>query len=252
MVPTHQRETWLAELFVKLSDTLVNGFDIVDLLGDLTEGSVDLLTVSSASILLSDPRGKLRAMASSNEGARALELLELQNSEGPCLDCFTTRSQVIAPDLASLAERWPTFVPAAEALGIVGVYALPLRLRSDVLGALNLFTESSVPLDAQDLRIAQALADAATIAVLNYRASLGQTKVIDQLQTALNSRIIIEQAKGFLSAVTGGDMDEAFVLLRSYARSHQTPLTTVARSVATGEMTVSRLISEPPGGGRRE
>ena len=243
MEPMQQRETRLAELFVKLSDTLVNGFDIVDLLGDLTDGSVELLAVSSAGILLSDPHGNLRAMTSSNEGARMLELLELQNHEGPCLDCFTSRTQVIAPDLASQSSLWPHFVLAAETVGIVGVYAFPLRLRSDVLGALNLFTESPVPLDAQDLRLAQALADAATIAVINNRSSLGQARVIEQLQTALNSRIIIEQAKGFLSAVTGGDMEEAFILLRNYARSHGASLTEVAESVATGRMKVSRLIS---------
>jgi transcriptional regulator with GAF, ATPase, and Fis domain len=236
------REARLAELFVKLSDTLVTGFDIVDLLEDLAEGTVDLLGVSSAGIMLSDQRRTLRAMASSSETARALELLELQNAEGPCLDSFTNREMIEAPDLSKELERWPRFAAAASKAGVVGAYAVPLRLRTDTLGALNLFTASATPLSRRDLQVAQALADAATIAVLNHRATIQQVRLTEQLQTALNSRVVIEQAKGVISSRTGGDMGLAFHLLRRYARGQQMNLTVAAEKFASGTLQADDLL----------
>ena len=224
----------LSDTFVELADTMVADFDIIDFLHMLTDRSVALLGASAAGVVLADPRGELRVAAASSEEAGLLELFQLQNDEGPCLECFRTGRAVTATDLAGPAPRWPRFAEAATGAGFVTVEALPMRLRDQVIGALNLFRAEPGPFEAADLRIAQALADVATIGLLHERNVRRRETVAEQLQAALNSRVIIEQAKGKLAERLGIDMDRSFTMLRDYARNANLHLTDVARDFVTG------------------
>jgi GAF domain-containing protein len=230
---TTTREHRLADVFVVLADTLVADFDVVELLDLLVRACVDTLGCTAAALLLGDQRGHLTVMASSAESSRLLEVFQVQNDEGPCLDCFRTQQAVSVPDLSTAAARWPRFVPVAIDYGFSSVHALPMRLRNDTIGALNLFHAADKPLTEDVLRMAQALADAATIGIMQQRALQASNVLADQLQTALNSRVAIEQAKGVLAAYGSSDMDHAFQALRRYARNNNLRLSDVARDVAT-------------------
>jgi GAF domain-containing protein len=223
----------LSDTFVELADTMVADFDVIDFLQMLSDRSVVLLSASAAGVMLADPRGELRVAASSNEAAGFLELFQVQNDQGPCLDCFRTGRPVTAADLTGPGQQWPRFAAAAVDYGFRTVEALPMRLRDQVIGALNLFRAAPGPFDPADLRLGQALADVATIGLLHERNVRRSETVAEQLQAALNSRVIIEQAKGKLAERLGMDMDRAFVLLRDYARNSNQRLTDVARNFVT-------------------
>jgi transcriptional regulator with GAF, ATPase, and Fis domain len=220
----------LSDTFVDLADTMVADFDVIDFLHVLTDRSVRLLAASAAGVMLADPRGELRVAAASSDKAGLLELFQLQNDQGPCLECFRTGQPVTAADLAGPGQQWPRFAQAATGSGFRAVQALPMRLRDQVIGALNLFRVEAGPLDPADLRIGQALADVATIGLLHERNVRRNETVAEQLQAALNSRVIIEQAKGKLAERLSIDMDRAFSLLRDYARNSNQRLTDVART----------------------
>ena len=235
------REERLTRTFVELADSLVDRFDIVDLLTLLAERSVEIFDVDAAGLLMSDTRGELRLMAATSEAIELVELMQLQADQGPCLDCFRGGAPVLVADLGSSAERWPRFAPEALSAGFTAVHALPLRLRGKVLGALNLFRTTPGGLDPADATAAQALADVATVALLQHRAVSEAQTLAEQLQDALNSRVAIEQAKGVLAAQADLGMDEAFLQLRTYARAHQRLLTQVAEDVVAGRLTAERL-----------
>ena len=239
------REAILARTLVELADTLVAEFDVVDLLTLLTDGCVDVLDVAAAGLMLATPAGDLRVMASSSEASRLLELFELQAQEGPCLDCYRTGEQVVNQDLASAGARWPLFAAEALAAGFKSVHALPMRLRGAVIGALNLFHVDPGLMRPADITAAQAMADVATIAVLQHRASVEAQIINEQLSHALNSRIIIEQAKGMLSERAGIDVDEAFGHLRSHPRNHNRQLVDVAQDVLDGRLS-GDAFNRPP------
>jgi len=234
----------LSETFVELTDTMVGGFDVIDFLHVLTSRSVQLLDIDAAGLLLADPRGELRVVAASSEAARLLELFQLQADQGPCLDCCRTGQPVTAADLAT-AQRWPQFTAAARDAGFTAVQALPMRLREQVIGALNLFRATPGPFDPADVRIGQALADVATISVLNERGMRHSKVLNEQLQAALDSRVIIEQAKGKLAERLGLDMDQAFSLLREAARSRNLRLSDLARAIIDGTENPSSLTARP-------
>jgi GAF domain-containing protein len=224
----------LSDTFVDLADTMVADFDVIDFLHLLTDRTVLLLAASAAGVVLADPRGELRVAAASSEEAGLVELFQLQNDQGPCLDCFRTGRPVSAADLTGPDQRWPRFAQAATQAGFRTVEAVPMRLRDQVIGALNLFGAEPGPFEAADLRIAQALADVATIGLLHERNVRRSETVAEQLQAALNSRVMIEQAKGKLAERYGIDMDRAFTMLRDYARNTNQHLTDVARDFVTG------------------
>jgi len=238
----------LSETFVELTDTLVVGFDVIDFLHVLTDRSVQLLDVSAAGLLLADPRGELRVVAASSEAARLLELFQLQSDQGPCLDCFRTGQPVQAADLAAESQRWPRFVPAARDAGFAAVQALPMRLREHVIGALNLFRATPGAFAPADVRVGQALADVATISLLHERSMRHSDTLNEQLQTALNSRVIIEQAKGKLAERLGLDMDQAFTLLRDRARTSNRRLSDLAQAFVDG----TEAITGPAAGRPRQ
>jgi GAF domain-containing protein len=224
----------LSDTFVDLADTMVADFDIIDFLHLLTDRTVLLLAASAAGVVLADPRGELRVAAASSEEAGLVELFQLQNDQGPCLDCFRTGRPISAADLTGPDQRWPRFAQAATQAGFRTVEALPMRLRDQVIGALNLFRAEPGPWETADLRIAQALADVATIGLLHERNVRRSETVAEQLQAALNSRVMIEQGKGKLAERYGIDMDRAFTMLRDYARNTNQHLTDVARDFVTG------------------
>jgi transcriptional regulator with GAF, ATPase, and Fis domain len=239
----------LSETFVELTDTMVAGFDVLDFLHVLTDRSVQLLDVSAAGLLLADPRGELRVVAASSEAVRLLELFQLQNDEGPCLDCFRAGQPVTVTELNAEAQRWPRFVIAAQESGFAAVQALPMRLREQVIGALNLFRAVPGPFDPDSIRIGQAMADVATISLLQERNMRHSDALNEQLQAALNSRVVIEQAKGKLAERLALDMDQAFNLLRDNARSRSMRLSDLSAAFIDGTVTLvsGAMAGDQPG-----
>lgn len=225
--------------FVKIADTLVADYDVVDLLHTLVDESVALLDAAAAGLLLVDPAGDLQVMASTSEESQLVEVLQLEAGVGPCVDCFRTGAVVAINDIASDGAQWPHFQAAALSQGFVSVHAVPMRLRGHTIGALNLFRHEAGPLSAEDAAIAQAFADVATISILQERALRESDVVNEQLQRALNSRIVIEQAKGVIAHTANVTIDEAFILLRSHARSHNRPLSETSREVVERTVTIT-------------
>jgi GAF domain-containing protein len=226
------RERRLTQVFVELADTLVDEFDLVDFLGMLAEATVELLSVDAAGLMLADDHGVLHVMASSDDQAELLELSELQQDQGPCLDCFRTGQPVIDADIS----RWPEFAATAGAGGYLSAHALPLRLRGQVIGVMNLFRCDVAPLDPDEAALGQALADMATIGLLHEREMRGYIELTAQLEHALDSRVVIEQAKGMLAERTGSTLSAAFTALRSHARGTGQGLTAVAQGVVDGSL----------------
>jgi GAF domain-containing protein len=238
-----RRSALLSERFVALADSLVADYDVVELLEGLVQSCVELLGVDQGGLLLIDQRGHLQVVAASSEATRLVELLQLQTQEGPCLECVSARTPVTAPDLATQRGRWPVFASSAISVGFSGVYALPLRLRNETIGGLNLFTTGTRgTLDDDDLRIAQALADVATIGILQQRSISRSSLLAEQLQSALNSRIVVEQAKGVLAERGHLGMQGAFERLRVYARAHNEKLSDVAVAVVREELSADAVL----------
>src|SRR5436190_4590087 len=237
----------LARTFVSLADTMVADFDVTELLDRLVLATAEVLDAESVGVLLSDQGGNLQVMASSSEQSRLVEVFQLQTQEGPSLDCYEGGTPVTVPDLASADERWPSFVPAATALGFRSVHALPLRLRSETIGALNVFdVPRRVPLNG-NLSIAQELANVATIGILQHWAVRRAQVLAEQLQHALSSRVVIEQAKGILAAkAQHPDMDEAFARLRHHARNHNARLSDLAHDLVAGRISADAILSTTP------
>ena len=235
----------LSDVFVEVADTLVDDFDIVDFLHNLTDQAATICDALAVGILLADQHGDLQFMAASTEEAKFLELFQLQNSEGPCLDCFRTSLPVINRDLATALELWPVFAPRAIAAGFGSVHAIPMRVRNEVIGTMNIFGTETGLLEDGDVRIVQALADVATIALLQERTIQRAETLTEQLQSALNSRIVIEQAKGALSRMRNVGVDEAFALMRTYARNNQLLLVDVGRAVINEPRSHPDLTTRP-------
>lgn len=236
------READVTQAFVFVATALAEGGDLVELLGGLTTYCASLLDIASAGLLLADPRGVLHVMAASSERTRNLELYQLQREEGPCLDCYQAGSPVSVPDVAQAATRWPQFAAAAAVAGFRSVHAVPLRLRDRRLGALGLFGTATGTLNARDQNLAQALAHAASVAIVTERTATDQAIVNEQLQGALNSRVLLEQAKGLVAQTADLDMEQAFAALRRYARDHNLRLGDVAAAVVSREISAGVVV----------
>jgi GAF domain-containing protein len=223
-----------ARVFVEMADTLVDEFDIIEFLQMVTARTSELTKVSACGLLLADQRGRLQFMAASEERAELLELFQVQAQEGPCQDCFHEGVPVVNADLTGASDRWPLFAPRAVRGGFKSVHAFPLRLRQELIGALNLFgTETGELLDETDVIVVQAMADVATIGLLQERAIRQGEILTEQLQGALNSRVVIEQAKGVIAQSVGCTVDEAFDLLRGYCRRNHLQLSNTALQFVT-------------------
>jgi transcriptional regulator with GAF, ATPase, and Fis domain len=241
-----QRQASLAQRFVALADTLVDDFDVVEVLDELMGTCLEVLEVDEAGLLLNDAQGKLQRVASSNEEARLLELLQVQTREGPCFESVQTGQPIVVPDIAESRSRWPVFAERAAAGGFSSVYAFPLRLRSSTIGGLNLFGARRDALDEEARVIAKALADIATIGILQQRSIHRTSLLAENLQRALNTRIVVEQAKGILAERGGLPMDATFALLRSYARSHNLKLSDLAHSVVYPPHLADAVLADAP------
>ena len=237
------RQQRVTQVLVELADTLVIGFDVIDFLHTLVERAVELLAADAAGLMLADQRGRLEVLAASSEEARVLELFELQSSQGPCMDCFTTGEPLVNIEVAQMADRWPLFTAAAAVAGYRSAHALPLRLRGQVLGAMNLFSVADTPLTSDDIALGQGMADIATIGLLQQRRTLEQDILTEQLQAALNTRIVIEQAKGVLAERAGLSMEAAFATMRNHARNHNLKLRDVAQGLIDGRVNVNSLFA---------
>ena len=232
----------LAKVFVEVADTLVDEFDLIDFLHMLTDRIANLVGASTVGLLLADQHGQLQFMAASDENTKLLELFQLQNQEGPCLDAFHTARPVINADLRQAEARWPRFAPRAAAAGFRAVHAFPLSLRKEVIGALNVFgTEVGGGFDDGDVQIIQALADVAAIGLLQERAISRGEVLTEQLQGALNSRIVIEQAKGAVAQALGISVDEAFTVIRGYARRTNQRLGDIAHTIVTDPASLATI-----------
>lgn len=235
------RESLFAQTMVELADSLVEDFDVVELLTLLAHRCVDVLDVDAAGLMLASADGELKVLASSSEEMRVLELFEAQADEGPCVDCYRSGQPVVNLDLGTADSRWPRFAPKAVAAGFRSVHAVPMRLRGQSIGALNLFRADLGQLGEPDVVASRALADVATISILQHRAAHDAQILNEQLTQALNTRIVIEQAKGVVAERAGIDMEEAFGRLRRHARRHNLRLTDVASAVSTKALPVASL-----------
>jgi transcriptional regulator with GAF, ATPase, and Fis domain len=230
------REQRIVETFVEFADTLVADFDVIDFLHRVAERCVELLDCVEAGVLIADAAGALRVMASSSERTDALELLQAQNAEGACFECYQHGRLVLSEDLAADVERWPLFAPASVRAGFASVHAVPMRAHGKAIGALNLFRAESGRLAERDVPVSQGMADIAAIGLLNERESRETQDTVSQLQGALQSRVVIEQAKGLLAERLHLSMDEAFARLRGYAREHRHRLSQVADELIEGHL----------------
>ncbi|GAC1609295.1 MAG: GAF and ANTAR domain-containing protein [Mycobacteriales bacterium] len=246
------REDEIVAAFVSMAGHLASGGDVVDMLSTLTTECAWLLEVTAVGLLLADRRGALHVLAASSERAADLEAFQVQRGQGPCHDCYSDGRPVVVPDVADQAARWPAFVPVALGQGVRSVHAVPLRLRDQVLGALGLFGSEPGELKDGDVRLAQALADVATIALIQDRVAADRQAVNEQLQTALDSRVGLEQAKGVLSQAAGGlDMTDAFAALRRYARDHNVRIADVARAVVQRSLPATVVLEHARAGDHR-
>ncbi|MCU1352656.1 MAG: hypothetical protein JWM05_1865 [Acidimicrobiales bacterium] len=233
------RQKLAARTFVQLVDSLVDEFDVIELLTILATRTVELLDADAAGILLTDNHGRLRVMAASSEQAALLELFQIQNEEGPCLDCVRT-GRVVVANLEESTE-WAAFSPEGLAAGFGSVSAWPLRLKDRVLGAMNIFMSDPRGPSESDVELAQALADVASIAIVQDQTARDAALREGQLQRALDSRVAIEQAKGMIAERAQVDMDEAFTLLRGYARGHNLQLTALAIELVAGAVDLAAV-----------
>jgi transcriptional regulator with GAF, ATPase, and Fis domain len=246
------RETRVLEAVVSLVDNLLYDFDVVDLLTELTERCAQLLDVEAAGLLLVDPLEQLRLLAATSETTRELELFQLQADEGPCVECYSSGQPVSVAEIQAEADRWPRFVPTALNAGFASVHAVPLRAGGTVMGALGLFGARTGALNDADLLVGQTLAHIASVAILQEHPPTPFT-VMPQLRSALTSRILVEQAKGFLRETLDVSVEEAFTLLRSYSRTNGEHLTDVARRLMADRHSrpvliaaISEFASAPP------
>lgn len=242
------KQTLLGDTMVALADSLVQDFDVIELLTMLADRCVTVLEVTAAGIMLAGSDATLRVIASSSERMRLLELFELQTEQGPCLESFQSGEAVTHLDLTTAIDRWPIFAPEAIAAGFASVHAVPLRLRGNVIGALNLFHADASGISDDGLHAARALADVATIVILQHRAAQRSDELIGQLNSALNTRIVIEQAKGIVAERRHLDMEGSFAVLRQHARNNNLRLSDVAAEVVAGTLGASSLAPVRPSG----
>jgi GAF domain-containing protein len=235
-------EQALNRAFADLADSLVSQFDLVDVLHRLVTRVTELLSADAASILLRDAQGDVQVVASP-EATRTLEIGQLQCGQGPGLDCLRTGRAVSVPDLDAGSARWELFVPMARDCGLAAVHALPMRAREQVIGAMSLYTVDVGELPEGDLHAAQALVDVATIGILQDRARQDHELILQQTQGSMHGQFIVEQAKGMLAA-SGVSMEDAYDLLRHFARYRESRLLEVAADLTSGRIDPAVIIAD--------
>jgi len=239
------REAQISAAFIAIADTLTKDFDVVDLLHTLVENCTAILDVDAGGLMLADAQGDLQLVASTSEEADLVEIMQLNAARGPCIECFTTGKPISVASIEASGGRWPEFQAEALKMGYHSVHATPLRLRGQVIGTMNLFGSQLAELSHRDIALAQALADVATIGILQDRFLRESHLLADQLHRALDSRVLIEQAKGVIAHSSSVSMDEAFAALRGYSRNHNLTIRSVAESITSGEIVASALTAVP-------
>ena len=242
---SRSRETRINTAFVAVADTLTTDFDVVDLLHVLVEQCIDILGTDAGGLMLVDGNGQLQLMTSSSEAADFVEVMQLGADSGPCIDCFTSGRAVSVPDIEA-TQQWPEFTRAAVQGGFHSAHAVPLKLRGQIIGTMNLFAHEPGALSARDAAVAQALADVATIGILQERISRESTILAEQLHRALDTRIVVEQAKGMIAHTLTIRIDDAFALIRNYARSHHLTILAVAEGVSERSISADLLVAASP------
>ena len=246
------RETSIITAFVTMADTLTTDFDVVDLLHTLVEECAELLNIEAGGLMLADSEGHLQLMTSTSEHADLVEIMQLAADAGPCIDSFTTGIAVSVPDIQQSGGRWPAFQKTALQQGFHSAHATPMKLRGQIIGTMNLFGTARNEVSPRDAALAQALADVATIGILQERLIREGNVVAEQLHNALDSRIIIEQAKGIVAHSLSVDMPDAFSVLRSYARNNNLTIRSVAEQVSNRTLTAQSMVGATPRpGGQR-
>ena len=235
---TQTRASKVSAAFLKLTDTLVGEYDVLDVLHTLVEECVDLLDATAAGLLLADPSGELHVVASTSEESYLVEVLQQRAGAGPCVDCYLTGTVVTLGNIAAFEDTYPDFTAAALSQGFRSVHAIPMRVRRRAIGALNLFRTETGDVTPEDAAIGQALADVATISILQESTVREDAIVNEQLQRALNSRVLIEQAKGVVAQLSTVDMDEAFKRLRADARANHQTMRESAENVINRRITL--------------
>lgn len=250
MSPAHHvhRERQLVDAFVAVADSLVRDYDLIDLLQSLVDRSIGLFDASAAGIVLTSASDGYEVVASTSERSQFVGLMQLRADEGPCVEAITTGRVVSVESPGEIRSRWPLFASASEGLGFVAVHAIPLRLRDETIGSLNLFRDRQGPMNDDDAVAAQALADVATISILQERTVSDLSVTQQQLQRALDSRVLIEQAKGVVAHTHDLDMETAYRLIRHRARTTQTKIAELARSIVEDGLRLE--LTEPPQAGR--
>ena len=238
------REERINDAFVRVAGTLVDDYDVLDLLSTLMNTCTDLLDVQAGGILLADSTGQLELVASTSEEAEIVEIMIVAAGAGPCIDCFNTGTVVSVADIDADAGQWPRFRKTALDQGFRATHATPLRLHGEVVGAMNLLSTDVGALSSRDAKLAQALADVATVGILHERSLRQPEMVAAQLHLALDTRILVEQAKGVLAQIRSCTMTEAFTTLRDYARAHDVTLRVAAEGVVNRTISAEALVPQ--------
>jgi GAF domain-containing protein len=227
-----------------MADTLTANYDVVDLLHTLVVECTMIVAATAGGLMLADSSGRLQLLASTDESAELVEVMQLAAGAGPCVDCFTSGTSVSVPNIAASGGHWPDFEGAALGQGFQSVHATPMKLRGEVIGTMNLFNVAPGAFRPRDAAVVQALADVATIGILQQRIATESHLVAEQLQRALDSRVLIEQARGAMSQALGLTMDEAFGALRNYSRNNNMTMHAVATAITTRSLTADALLAD--------
>lgn len=230
------RETWLAETLVELADTSASEFVDTEYLRTLASRLRILLAPAEIGLIIGAERGRPRLAAATSDRTRDLVTFELQHDDGPCVRAYRNGETVLNQDVSGAEQPWPRFAEKARAVGVRFASALPMRRHADIVGAVGILDARGSTVSAQDIALARTLAEAATIGLRQQRALEVSTQRSTQLQHALDSRIVIEQAKGMVAARLGLSLGEAFGLLRDHSRQHNERLAEVAAKVIRQEL----------------
>lgn len=245
------REAKIIAALSAAADTLTADFDALDLLHTVIADCTEILQLAAGGILLApgaageSSAGDLEFATATSAAAERVAHVTLDNGAGPCIDCYVSGTPIVMDELGAFEDRWPEYCAAARAEGFESVLVIPMRVRGHVIGAMDLFGRTATTFHESDIKVAQALASVATIAIVQDRGASEAQLVEAQLRNALESRIAIEQAKGVVASTLAVDMDEAFRLLRTYARHHNFRIHAVAEQVAAGDLSPSELVVQP-------
>ena len=229
------REKLTTAAFIEVANALASDYDVGEFLHMLVGRCSEALNSDAVSVLLEAQEGTLQLAAATSERMRELEDLEIRLGQGPCVETYRQGAPVSAGDMRKEQDRWPATAPKAMEIGLLAVNAFPLKVDGDSVGAFNVYREAAGALSDEELRLTQAFADVATVGILRDRKVSEAERRAEQLQGALDSRVLIEQAKGVLAERQGISTELAFDMIRRYARNHHRKLRGVCQQIIAGD-----------------